>query len=121
VKRDIDLIRLILLEVEKNENYMQPIDIQAEGYSPEQIAYHVGLLGDAGYLTLSNKQHLRGFGVSPKSLTWSGHEFLDATRSGTVWHQLKARLKDQSVSAPLAVIQQLAVKLVGIQLGLGDE
>ena len=120
MKRDLDLIRLILLEVEKNENYLRPIDVEAEGYSPEQIAYHIDLLGDAGYLTLSNKQHLRGFGVSPKSLTWAGHEFLDATRSGTVWHQIKAQLKDQSVSAPLAVIQQLAIKLVGIRLGLDE-
>jgi hypothetical protein len=120
MKRDLDLIRLILLEVEKNDNYQRPVDIEAEGYSPEQVAYHVMLLGEAGYLTLSNKQHLRGFGVSPKSLTWAGHEFLDATRNGKIWHQLKARLKDQGIDAPLAVVQQLALKLVSQAFGLND-
>jgi hypothetical protein len=122
MKRDLDLIRQILLEVEKNDNYLKTIAIQAEGYSPEQVSYHVMLLAKAGLVSanLAKQPQSGGEAWYPKSLTWEGHEFLDATRNGTIWHQLKAKLKDQGIDAPLSVVQQLALKLVGQALGLGD-
>jgi hypothetical protein len=120
VKRDLDLIRQILLEVEKNENPIRSIEIRVEGFSPEQVSYHVMLLNQAGYLTATDNSSLRGFSWYPKSLTWEGHEFLDAARSGTVWHQVKAKLKDQAIEAPLSVIHRLASKLVAQALGLND-
>jgi len=121
MKRDVDLIRLILLEVEKNDNPVRSIQIDAEGYAPEEISYHVMLLQQAGYLTANDKSHLRGIAWEPKSLTWAGHEFLDATRNGKVWNQVKAKLKDHSIDAPLSVIQQVATKIVAQLLGLGGD
>ena len=120
MKRDLDLIRLILLETEKNDQPMQSVRISAEGFSDQEVSYHVRLLHEAGYVHANNMSHLRGIAWYPKSLTWAGHEFLDATRNGTVWNQVKVKLKDQAVDAPLSVIQQLATSLVARALGLGD-
>jgi hypothetical protein len=120
MKRDLDLVRLILLEVEKNDNPVRPITVEAEGYSPDEISYHVMLLEQAGYLTANNSSHLRGISYAPKSLTWDGHEFLDAARNKTVWAQVKAKLKDTASTAPLSLIQKLATAYVAHQLGLGQ-
>jgi hypothetical protein len=120
MKRDLDLIRTILLEIEKNDNPLRSIPIEAVGYASEEISYHVMLLAQAGYISADNVSHMRGIVWKPKSLTWAGHEFLDATRNGKVWNQVKAKLKDQAIDAPLTLIQQLATKLVAQVLGLGD-
>jgi len=93
VKRDNDLIGLILLEVEKNDQPLRSMRIDAEGYSPEEISYHVMLLHQAGFVPANDMSSFQGMVWLPKSLTWSGHEFLDATRSSKVWSQVKAKLR----------------------------
>jgi hypothetical protein len=93
MKRDVDLIRAILIEVEK-----QPVNQRwrAEpllGYSREEVIYHVILASD---------QNLVDARVAPSStdamvlrLTNNGHEFLDAARIDTVW----AKAKDMVIKA----------------------
>ena len=111
MERHLDLIRTILMETERNPSPMQPIEMRAPGYAPDQIAYHVRLLHEAGYLDAMDLTTHSGFVWQPKTLTWQGHEFLDAARNTSVWQQVKTRLKDRSLDAPLSVIQQLAVRL----------
>ena len=88
----------------------------APGYAPDQIAYHVRLLHEAGYLDAMDLTTHSGFVWQPKTLTWQGHEFLDAARNTSVWQQVKTRLKDRGLDAPLSVIQQLAVRLTASML-----
>ena len=118
MQRDMDLVRDILLEIEKNQNPMRDIKLQAHGYSPEQAAYHVKLLAEAGYLEAVDFSSMSGMEWRPKSMTWKGHEFLDATRNEGVWHKLKAELKDRSMTLPFALIQELAIKLAAKAAGL---
>lgn len=115
MKRDLELIRAILLEVEqKLTSRAQLIDVP--GYPPDLIAYNVELLVDGGYMQSASmaSAHL------PTRLTWKGHEFLDATRSESVWQQVRAQLKDRRVDAPIALIQELAIKIAASMLGLRE-
>ena len=116
--RDMDLIRQILIEVDAHQDPMRPFHVQAAGYSPDQIAYHVKLLAEAGYVDAMNFTTHASFDWRPQSLTWRGHEFLGAIRNDTVWQKLKAELKDRRLDAPLELVQQLASKLVASLLGL---
>jgi uncharacterized protein DUF2513 len=118
MKRDMDLIRQILLELEAAENLHGVVDIQAPGYSPDQVTYHVKLLAEAGLIEARNRSHLRGIVWQPSSLTWRGHEFLDATRNASVWQKLKAELKDRGVTLPFELVQQLALKIAASMAGL---
>jgi hypothetical protein len=80
MKRDMNLIRLLLLETEGEEP--KP---DLSPYSGEQRVYHSALLIEAGLIDgqiIPNAIGLPARTVSLR-LTWSGHEFLDATRSGT--------------------------------------
>ena len=81
MKRDMELIRLLLIKLEGE------IDVNLSEYTSEEINYHNYLLLDAGLSkgkitsTLGSRQ--------PKailtSLTWEGHEFLDAAKYEPVW------------------------------------
>jgi len=102
MKRDFDLIRLLLLEVEGEEQ----VDIS--GYTQDQINYHKALLlktdlaegpfphySDRGG---KNSDEIPDF-VLVKRLTWKGHEFLDKIKSNTVWNKARKCLADQGIES----------------------
>lgn len=90
MKRDMDLVRKILLECEAAEDTRQPIAIRIDGYADHEISYHVQLMGEAGLLDVVNFSNSRSGSVyEAKRLTWEGHEFLDAARNDTTWNKAK--------------------------------
>jgi hypothetical protein len=50
MKLDMDLVRKILIALEDHPHGSYGQFIRIEGYSPEQIGYHVTLMGEAGLL-----------------------------------------------------------------------
>ena len=95
MKRDMDLIRELLLKLEALE--LRPgtwahitgddPEIAIDGFSGDQIEYHLRLLKAAGLLDSSGSQPMVGVGF--KGLSWEGHDFLDSIRSPAVWRQTK--------------------------------
>jgi len=92
MKRDFDLIRLILLEIEKTpaEKAGDLIPIKLEGFTSPEISYHVGLLEQAGLVKAFNFAADDLSEWIPSGLTWEGHEFLDAARDSKIWDKAKA-------------------------------
>lgn len=92
MKRDLDLIRLILKKAEECED---PWGLQEmpeiTGYSRGQIAYHTKLLHEAGLLEAHDASSLGpdGFEWVPGTLTWDGHEFMDASKDNALWEKAK--------------------------------
>jgi hypothetical protein len=119
MRRDLDLIRKLLLEIEAHDDPTDTMHVKGDGYTPHEVQYHLKLLRDAGMIVAVDFSSGSTMDYRPKSITWHGHEFLDAARNDTVWRQVKVLLKDKGIDAPLSVIQQLAVKFVSVQLGLG--
>ncbi len=89
MKRDIDLVRLILLEVEKADGYLEPVEVKLPDYSTEQINYHIMLLDEAGYLVAFSEEADNLVKYYPTHLTWEGHEFVDLARDHPAWKKLK--------------------------------
>ncbi|MFM0181605.1 DUF2513 domain-containing protein [Paraburkholderia aspalathi] len=100
MKRDMDLIRDLLLRLEAlpvPAAGMTTIDasqtaVQVDGYTAEQINYHLSLLEQAQLIHaggLDFGMQFGGGGVGFQSLTWAGHDFLDATRNPDVWGRTK--------------------------------
>ena len=52
------------------------------------------------------------------SLTWEGHEYLDAVRSPKVWKEVKKRLSQVGGTAAIATIKALAGSVTSQFLGL---
>jgi hypothetical protein len=118
MKRDLDLIRRILLAVEARQETEQPFSVSINGYSQEQICYHIRLLAEAGLLRAVDYSGNGPPNWQAQSLTWGGHDWLDATRSDTVWHKVKATVRDKGVSLTFELAKQLAASYTATALGL---
>lgn len=110
MKRDMDLIRKILLHVEKCDN----LQFAIVGYEEQCIAYHVRLLVEAELLhavaltCLDGKIVLQECGHT--GLTWAGHEFLEASRDDGLW----AKAKQATSSTGGIVLDVLKSILIGL-------
>jgi Hypothetical protein (DUF2513) len=102
--RYMDLCREILRQIEESPESASPT-VKVDGHSPEEISYHVKLLGEADLVEVGfadgrfNDEEPDGSVrtrfqkvYSPVSLTWQGHEFLDAARDDTIWQRGKERV-----------------------------
>ncbi|HZL25098.1 MAG TPA: DUF2513 domain-containing protein [Acidobacteriaceae bacterium] len=55
----------------------------------------------------------------PISITWHGHQFLDAARSDSMWKKAGSLITKTGVSMSFDVLKPLLTKLTMDQLGLG--
>jgi hypothetical protein len=93
MKRDMDLIRTLLLWIESDQQLDgtrqvqldQPNDIGITDHSYEEVAYHLNHLIDKGYV--------KGLYAAQmpfvNQLTWAGHDFLDSVRDPEIWAKTK--------------------------------
>lgn len=91
MKRDMDLIRKLLLDLETRDKDGSTDSDISLNYPEEQILYHAYLLVDARLATGFDISH-DGCALpqySLLSLTWNGHEFLEAARNETNWNKAK--------------------------------
>ncbi len=95
MKRDMDLVRLILQRMEGHESGHAPDPFAIEGFTDVQVGYHVLIMGEAGLLVCEESTHHGSESPEalPFRLTWAGHEFLDASRSPERWERAKNAAK----------------------------
>lgn len=118
MKRDLDLIRKILLSVESDTTNRGFINVKIEGYTPDQIFYHVALLKEAGYIEAKEFSGDDKHEWYPTRLTWNGHEFLDAARDETIWTKMQAEISKVSGTMALPVVLALLIELGKRSFGL---
>lgn len=119
MKRDMELIRQILLKIEEEPSGWAPSEIKIEGYTKEQIDYHILLMIEAGLLKGEEVTSLSS--QSPCGLatrmTWHGHEFLDNSRNPKLWKEAK-QIIEKIGSASIQVWTQLLTQIVSRSIGL---
>lgn len=95
MKRDIDLVRDILLSIEdgKDADGHGLMRLNVPGRSREEVSYHVGLLYEAGLVDAANSSALDGYEWQPGGLVWRGREFLDSARDEISWERAKEELR----------------------------
>jgi hypothetical protein len=119
VKRDVELVRSILLAVEEADPWTVT-ERSFPDYEPIVVAQHVALLKEAGYLEGGiAEDSSRGVAVEAnvQRLTWEGHEFLDAVRSDTVWEKTKSKIADTVGSVSLEIVKAVAVSVATTAIG----
>jgi hypothetical protein len=120
MKRDLELIRKMVLAIEDAPSGWAPHPLKIEGYSDAQVGYHAYLLVDAGLAagedaTSSGSEGPEGF-VS--TLTWAGHEFADVSRDDTRWKNAMGAVKEKAGTVTVAVLTQLLAALMKGALGI---
>jgi hypothetical protein len=120
MKRDMDLVRGILLAIEENESGFAPRQITIDGYSSEQIGYHVHIMIQGGLLKGAEVTHMHS--ASPESIastmTWAGHDFIESARNAERWKQTKG-LVEKVGGAAFNVWTTVLTHIVMKNLGLG--
>jgi hypothetical protein len=118
MKRDIDLIRTILLKIEESDDPTK-IDVRlfSTNHSIEQIQYHLKLLCEAGFIEVKG---FREIILTVSGLTWSGHDFLDAARDKSRWEKAKEIIFSKLGSNVFIfdLLKQVLFDLAKQQLGL---
>jgi hypothetical protein len=107
LKRDLDLVRRILLRIEESPEgagASRFTDFVEDGCEVSSIHYHVRLLKDAGLIEADELVPGQWW---PERLTWAGHEFLDAARNEELWNDVKKQVLQGGGSAPFALVREL--------------
>jgi hypothetical protein len=101
MKRDMELIRLLLLQQEQGEP-----STELENYSEEEVIYNYALMLDAGLIDANLLLDGSGqpAGVTVHRLTWAGHDFLDATRDSKIWKTAKEQILKPGVSWTFSIL-----------------
>ena len=115
MKRDLEIIRSLLLAIEECDSPdIKTNDLLQDGDDIDVISYHLELLLDACYvdakpLRVKGPAYPLYFSIR---LTMQGHDYLDAVRNKSVWGKTKEKLSDFASSAPLDVVKAVGTKLV---------
>jgi DNA-binding transcriptional ArsR family regulator len=115
MRRNMDLARAILLELEQRSFTAGWHEIEIGGYSPEEISYHLRLLYEAGFIDATDSLTTMG---SPhpewraKTITWEGHEFLESSRDKTRWEKAKGVITEKGGAMTLDALKLVLSELI---------
>lgn len=113
MKRDMDLIRQILLELEEAPYTGGWANLEIEkGLDDDVYAYHVQLLHEAGLIEAQDLSTLDGVAWKPKRLTWEGHEFLEAARESSRWEKAKDVMQKEGGGLVLSVLKEVLLTMM---------
>ncbi len=119
MKRDMDLVRKIVLAIEE-QPHGHSEEFKLEGYTGEQIGYHLHLMLEADLINGSDITGLSD--LSPQamvsSLTWKGHEFADAARNETFWNNARKAVQEKAGSVGIGVLIEYLQSLARSALGI---
>jgi hypothetical protein len=116
MKRDMDIVRHLLMWVESERSHQLP-----SALSREDLAYHAQLLIDAGlvegtvhYSSRRGRKVPDAFHI--QRLTWAGHDFLDAARDDSVWRTAKEKILKSGVAWTFELLKDALKALAKQQL-----
>ena len=118
MKRDMELIRRILLEIETNDQVKLP-DIPAD-----LLAHHILLLNEEGLIKgLVAAECLNGPPIlqqlmSYVRLTSKGHDFLGSIRDESVWKKTKEKFAEVGGGISVSLVMTIATEYVKEKLGI---
>ena len=117
MKRDMDLVREILIAVEEKKNLD---DLE---YDRDQINLHVELMKEHGLvdaivaLSSDSVEH-RILACSVKRLTWKGQDFLEEARNKSIWEQAKKKCLEGTGGLAIELLRGCLVYVAKQKLGI---
>ena len=108
MKRDMDLCRDILLNLEEKPFAPGTIKVEIDGKTEQEVSYHLRLLAQAGLVEAEDlSKSTQNMKWRANSLTWDGHEFLEASRNQGTWDRVKGTLTEKSVGMSFDIVKAL--------------
>ena len=125
MKRDLDLIRSILITAEDSDGPVRFGTLLECEPDASKLAYHVELMRSRGLIEAIVKYDglaRSSLNVEVSSVTWDGYDYLDAIRSPKVWEKAKeavsAAVGEASISVMKDTCQAVARSMITSYLGM---
>ena len=106
MKRDMELIRKILITIEEFDKTQGEIPLKFDGYSDEQVSYHVKILHDHGLINAIDDTTDDGMCWMATGLTWAGHDYIEAIKDDKRWQKIKEWIRNSGKVLTLETIKQ---------------
>jgi hypothetical protein len=119
MKRDMDLVREIMLKIEALPAG-PPVLYRVSEVEDLVLLNHLEMLIDAGLLRgkISRSQGARGDVIGISTLTWEGHEWIDLVRDPRVWDEAKATLQENGGALSFELTKAVATRIHRVRMGL---
>ena len=119
MKRDMDLIREIMLKIEALPAG-PPVLYRMGEVEDLVLLNHLEMLIEAGLVRgkISRSQGARGDVIGISSLTWEGHEWIDVVRDARGWGEAKATLLENGGALSFELTKELATRILRLRVGL---
>ena len=119
MKRDMDLIRQLMLKIEALPAGPPAQYRVGEVEDPVLLAHLEMLIGARLVLGKISQSHgSRGDVMSISGLTWEGHEWIETVRSQSVWNQTKTTLLENGGALTYELTKAVATQILRTRLGL---
>jgi|SRR5512132_337393 hypothetical protein len=119
MKRDLDLVRQVLLQIEALPAG-PPAQYRTSEIDDPVLLAHFELVIAAGLVNgkIARSQGVRGDVISISGLTWEGHEWIEMVRSETMWDETKSTLLENGGVLTFELTKAVASKLLRARLAL---
>jgi DNA-binding transcriptional ArsR family regulator len=124
MNKDLELIRKILLHVEKQAVGQAVTSMEFDDYDDPTIGEHVRLLEECGYIEVEVCLVVNELGIEIVNdycisrLLNPGHDFIANAKTESVWRNAMNLIREKGMNTSMAVIQDLLVQLSLKQLRL---
>jgi hypothetical protein len=92
MKRDMDLIRKILLQIEEENQLVSLADLVQKNLeiNIDELRYNVRQLYDSEYISGNILDYMSGaYDLQRIKLSWKAHDFIDSVRDDEIWKKTK--------------------------------
>lgn len=110
MKRNWDLIREVLIEVEALDAHNDRKDYEIRRGKPadsDEKTEHLLLLYKEGFIEGINGSTFDGPTVIARGLTWAGHDLLETIRSPRVWSRIKSVAEEKGIELTFDAVKAL--------------
>ncbi len=122
MKRDFELIRKILREVEDSDGLSRLTGFEYDGYDKDVVTEHIEILIEADLLRGKVTRYLNGSGSAfVTGLTWAGHDFLDSMKDEGIWSKAKDTILKPVGGVAFDVLKEWLKWQMKQKLGLPSE
>lgn len=121
MRRNMDLVREILIEASKSDKEVSASDIaeKSSKYSLEEIIYNIKIMGEGNLINVYiDEREVGVVDAYVMDITWHGNEFLDSISSNEIWEKIKNNFSDKIINIPFDILVTLAKLYLKNKLGL---
>ena len=119
MKRNMDLIRKVLLAIEEQHEYEPIYGLKIPGHSVSEVAYHCKLLHEHGFIDDYDEEsgdgELLDFAVG--GLTWEGADYLEDVRDNTRWGNIKKTMKEKGIPLTVEFVKETVNAMISATIG----